>query len=162
MHEYYSTQYSMNITASNKCMNIRTSNACVKSKKYVNPPMALWAEPLWDPLGPHGPGPCGLPWALVGWPLWAVGFTGPSRLWAGPLWAPMGPCGPASWWAGALWAPLGRLWARPLRAPLGCFGPGPCQPPWVGSYWALMGKALLASLGPHGQAQSPPPQKQYE
>ena len=59
-------------------------------------PGFLWARHLWaslalvEPLGPCGPGPCGLPWALVGQAL--MGSYGP--LWAEPLWAPLGPCGP--------------------------------------------------------------------
>ena len=73
-----------------------------------------WA--LMGALGPYGPGPYGLPWALVGWAL--VGPLGP--LWAGPLWAPCGP---------GLYGPLGPLWAGPLRAS-----------------WALTGRALMRTL----------------
>ena len=32
----------------------------------VGPPGPLWAGPLWPPLGPYGPGPCGRSWALMG------------------------------------------------------------------------------------------------
>ena len=77
------------------------------------------AGPYWGPWGPHGPGPCGPPWAFVGQAL--VGVPGPSwagRLWARPLrdgnlWAPLGP------WAlvgQALVSLSGRLWAGPLWA----------------------------------------------
>ena len=69
----------------------------------------MWAGPLWaprcpcrPPLGPGRPGPCGLPWALVGSPV-------PLR--AGPLWA-------------------GPLRARPLWRHLAPHGPGPDGPSW--------------------------------
>ena len=125
-----------------------------------------WAGP-YSPPGPpwcpHGPGPCGRPWALVGqalvgplghsWavPLWAgpfwtlVGSSG--LLWARPLWAPLGSCRPGPCglpWALAgrpLWPP-GPLWAGPLWAP------GPLWDGTLWASWALMGRALMGSPGP--------------
>ena len=74
--------------------------------------------------GPHGPGPNGPPWALMGRAL--VASLGPCGL---------GPCGPP-------WLLLGRALVGP---PLGPCGPGPCGPPWT-----LMARALVGILGPHG------------
>ena len=77
-------------------------------------PRALMGRALTAPLGPHGPGPCGPHWALMGRAL--VGSPG-------PLWAPLGPYGPG---------PCGLpepLRAGPLWATLGPRGPGPCGPP---------------------------------
>ena len=66
----------------------------------------LWAGPLWIPLDPCGPGPCGPPWANVGHAL--VGALGPCGL---------SPCGPP--WALVRLARVG---------PLGHHGPGPNGP----------------------------------
>ena len=88
------------------------------------PPECSRGGPNRPPLGTHGPGPFGRPWALIGRAL-----VGPPGL----LWAPLGPCGPA-------WALLGRalvasLQAGPLWATLGPYGPGlkgPPGPSWAG------------------------------
>ena len=99
-------------------------------------PGPLWAPlgPCRPPLGPYGPGPCGLPWALVGppqmvtrrhrfpWKIRVNPISCDHPLWGGPPWALVGSPGP-------LQAPLGPLWAGPLWASLGPCGPGPCGPP---------------------------------
>ena len=55
--------------------------------------------------------------------------------------------GPGPSWARPYWAPPGPSWARPLRSPL-----LPCGPAW-----ALVGQALMGSLGPHGLGPCGPP-----
>ena len=90
---------------------------------------------LTAPLGPHGPGPCGPPWAPLG-----------------HLWAPWGLLGRAL--VESLWVPLGSL-----------FGPGNCEhPPWALACRALVGQALVGTPGPLwagralvGRALVPPP-----
>ena len=52
--------------------------------------------PYGPPLGPYGPGPYGLPWALMGRALMGRALMGPpGPSWAGPLWAPLGSVGRA-------------------------------------------------------------------
>ena len=115
----------------------------------------------------------GLSWALVGRVLMGRALMGLALMcWgAGPLWGPLGPYGPVPYAPGphgALMGLPGPLWSGP-------FGPGlvglarvVCRPPrpsWPGPFWlgpygpgphgsswalveALMGRALLGTLGP--------------
>ena len=107
-------------------------------------------EPLWaGALGPVlalvcralvGPGPCGLPWALAGWPpplnSCRLGPCGPPPVFlrARFLGFPLGPCGagpyepPGPLWAGPFWDPLIPCCPAPLWAALDPCGPGPNEP----------------------------------
>ena len=53
---------------------------------------------------------------------------------------------------GGAGAPHGHLWAGPLWDPPGCCGTGSCGTPW-----AIMGRAHVGTLGPHGPGPCEPP-----
>ena len=122
----------------------------------VGRPGPFWAGPLLGPLGPCGPGPCGLPGPLRG----LLGPCGPGP--CGPSWARAGPL-----WAS--WAVMGRAmvglsWAFAGQAFVGALGPcgfscalvGRARgPPWalagralVAPPWALVGRALVGPPEP--------------